>query len=143
MMKTIIDREARDEEEVVAFEVQVQSGPPAHWQFKIELWAREDDWVYNLRLDGFSFLRLYRAKQVDELFLALTYLDASEVTQWVKQWCEALRAISYRLPDGATHLPDDQTVVAYFEAARKATLKEMQALMTAELEVDEPDVDGG
>jgi hypothetical protein len=129
-MKTLIDREPRGPKEGVALNVRVTSGPPEHWQVKIDVWSEKGTGQYRMRLDGFAVIRLYEAASVQELFMQLASLDVAGLVaqsmvmqEKIKQaWAEAPEPVEIAAAG-------EMTIAEYFEAARKAMLKELQPLV--------------
>jgi hypothetical protein len=125
IMKVVIDRKRRGPEEGVALTVYAQepSERAARWQFKIDVWSEKNSGQFQMRLEGFNFLRLWKDDLLPRLLMSLAALDASEVLETFKQMQEVIReAVTQARKEGQI-LPDmletpELVVVECFEAQK-------------------------
>ena len=137
IMKIVIDRKRRGPE-VVALTVYAQepSERAARWQFKIDVWSEKNSGQFQMRLEGFNYLRLWKDDSLPGLLMSLTALGTSEVLETFKQMQEVIQeAITQLRKEGQT-LPDmpetpELVVVEYFEAAKSTVLKELAPLASS------------
>src|SRR5260370_40346002 len=78
-MKTKMNRTRRGLNEGVDIADYCRQEEPDHEQFKIDIWSEKGTGEYRMRIDGFRFLRLWRAESLQEIFAQLFTLDSKTV----------------------------------------------------------------
>ena len=134
-MQITIDREPRGAKEGLALSVVARQSAEDIYQFKIDVWSEKGSGLYQLRLDGFGYVRYIEASSPQEVFLFLAGLDPATVEAEARQYHEkirqALKDASPQFDSSGFTLPDpsELAVGEYFKAAKNAMLKELGPLI--------------
>ena len=91
-MKIVIDRKRRGPEGVaLTVYAQEPSERAARGQFKIDVWSEKNSGQFQMRLEGFNYLRLWKDDSLPGLLMSLTALGTSEVLETFKQMQEVIQ----------------------------------------------------
>src|SRR5262249_3904635 len=90
-MQITIDREPRGAKKGLALSVVARQNAQDIYQFKIDVWSEKGSGLYQLRLDGFGYVRYIEASSPQEVFLFLAELDPATVEAETRQYHENIR----------------------------------------------------